>query len=143
MQSTSRNSFFGFSSVQSLNHVRIFATPWTVVHQASLSIMKLLEFAQLMSIESLMPFNLLILCHPLLLPSVVLSTRMFSNESVLCISWPRCWSFSFSITPSNEYSGLIYLGLTGLISLQSKELSIILFNITVQKHQFFGAQLSL
>ena len=143
MQSTSRNSFFGFSSVQSLNHVRIFATPWTVVHQASLSIMKLLEFAQLMSIESLMPFNLLILCHPLLLPSVFLSTRMFSNESVLCISWPRCWSFSFSITPSNEYSGLISLGLTGLISLQSKELSIILFNITVQKHQFFGAQLSL
>ena len=143
MQSTSRNSFFGFSSVQSLNHVRIFATPWTVVHQASLSIMKLLEFAQLMSIESLMPFNLLILCHPLLLPSVFLSTRMFSNESVLCISWPRCWSFSFSITPSNEYSGLISLGLTGLISLQSKELSIILFNITVQKHQFFGIQLSL
>ena len=143
MQSTSRNSFFGFSSVQSLNHVWLVATPWTVVHQASLSIMKLLEFSQLMSIESLMPFNLLILCHPLLLPSVFLSTRIFSNESVLCISWPRCWSFSFSITPSNEYSGLIYLGLTGLISLQSKELSIILFNITVQKHQFFGAQLSL
>ena len=144
MQSTSRNSFFGFSSVQSLNHVRIFATPWTVVHQASLSIMKLLEFAQLMSIESLMPFNLLILCHPLLLPpSIFPSIRVFSNESALRIRWPKYWSFSFSISPSNEYSGLIYLGLTGLISLQSKELSIILFNITVQKHQFFGAQLSL
>ena len=69
--------------------------------------MKLLEFAQLMSIESLMPFNLLILCHPLLLPSVFLSTRIFSNESVLCIRWPKYWSFSFSISPSNEYLGLI------------------------------------
>ena len=107
MQSTSRNSFFGFSSVQSLSHVRLFATPWTAVHQGSLSIMKLLEFAQLMSIESLMPFNLLILCHPLLLPSVFLSTRIFSNESVLCIRWPKYWSFSFSISPSNEYLGLI------------------------------------
>ena len=107
MQSTSRNSFFGFSSVQSLSHVQLFATPWTAVHQGSLSIMKLLEFAQLMSIESLMPFNLLILCHPLLLPSVFLSTRIFSNESVLCIRWPKYWSFSFSISPSNEYLGLI------------------------------------
>ena len=96
-----------FSSVQSLSHVRLFATPWTAVHQGSLFIMKLLEFAQLMSIESLMPFNLLILCHPLLLPSVFLSTRIFSNESVLCIRWPKYWSFSFSISPSNEYSGLI------------------------------------
>ena len=108
MQSTSRNSFFGFSSVQSLNHVRIFATPWTVVHQASLSIMKLLEFAQLMSIESLMPFNLLILCHPLLLlPSIFPINRVFSNETALHIRWPKYWSFSFNICPSSGNPGMI------------------------------------
>ena len=113
------------------------STPGLPVHCHSQSLLKL------MSTKLVMPSSHLILCHTLLLlPPIPPSIRVFSNESVLCISWPRCWSFSFSITPSNEYSGLIYLGLTGLISLQSKELSIILFNITVQKHQFFGAQLS-
>src|SRR5574340_1249971 len=90
-----------------------------------------------------MPSNHLILCHPLLLPSVFPSIRVFSKESVLCISWPKYWSFSFSISPSNEYSGLISLGLTGLISLLSEGLSRVLSNTTVQKHQFFSAQPSL
>ena len=95
-----------------------------------------------MSIESVMPSNHLILCYPLLFPpSIFPSIRVFSNESVLCIRWPKYWSFSFS--PSNEYSGLISLGLTGLISLQSKGLSRVFSNTTVQKHQFFGNQLSL
>ena len=88
-----------------------------------------------------MPSNHFILCHPLLLPSIFPSVRVFSNESVLHIRWPKYWSFSFSISPSNEYSGL--LGLTGWISLLSKELSRVFSNTTVQKHQFFGAQLSL
>ena len=90
-----------------------------------------------------MPSNHLILCHPLLLlPSVFPSIRVFSSESVLCIRWPQYWSFSFSISPSNEYIGLISL-LAGVISLQSKELSRVFSNITVQQHQFFSAQLSL
>ena len=80
--------------------------PWTAARQASQSFTISQSLLKLMSIESLMPFNLLILCHPLL-PSVFLSTRIFSNESVLCIRWPKYWSFSFSISPSNEYSGLI------------------------------------
>ena len=81
-------------------------------------------------------------CHPLLLPSVFPSIRVFSNESALCIRWPKYWSFSFSIRPSNEYSGWFPSGLTGLISLQSKGLSRI-SNTTVQKHQFFSTHLSL
>ena len=82
------------------------ATPWTAVHQVSLSISQ--SLLKLMSIESVMPSNHLILCHPLLLPpSIIPSIRVFSNESVLCIRWPKNWSFSFSISPSNEYSGLI------------------------------------
>ena len=96
-----------FSSVQSLNHVRLFSTPWTAAHQASLSITNSWSLLKLMSIESVMPSNYLILCHPLLSPSIFPSIRVFSNESVLCIRWPKCWSFSFSISPSNEYSGLI------------------------------------
>ena len=84
------------------------ATPWTAAHQASLSITNSWGLLKLMSIESLMPSNHLILCHPpLLLPSIFPSIRVFSNESVLRIRWPKCWSFSFSISPSNEYSGLI------------------------------------
>ena len=99
---------------------------------------------KLMSIESGMPSNHLILCCPLLLPpSIFPSTRVFSNESVLHIRWPKYWSFSFNINPSNEYSGLISLGWIGWISLQSKGLSRVFSNTTVQKHQFFGAQLSL
>ena len=97
-----------FSSVQSLSHVRLFTTPWTAAHQASLSITNSWSLRKLMSIESVMPSNHLILCHPLLLlPSILPSIRVFSNESVLCIRWPKYWSFSFSISPSNEYSGLI------------------------------------
>ena len=96
------------SSVQSLSHVQLFATPWTVAHQASRSITKSQSLLKLMSIELVMPSDHLILCRPLLLPpSIFPSIRVFSNESALCIRWPKYWSFSFSISPSNEYSGLI------------------------------------
>ena len=97
-----------FSSVQSLSRVRLFATPWTVARQASLSITSSQSLLKLMSIELGMPSNNLILCHPLLLLSSIFpSIRVFSNESILHIGWPKYWSFSFSISPSNEYSGLI------------------------------------
>ena len=100
--------FIYFSSVQSLSHVRLFATPWTAACQASLSITNSRSLLKPMSIESVMPSNHLILCHPLLLlPSIFPSIRDFSNESALCIRWPKYWSFSFRISPSNEYSGLI------------------------------------
>ena len=95
-------------SVQLLSRVPLFATLWTAAHQASLSITNSRSILKLMSIESVMPSNHLILCHPLLLPpSVFPSIMVFSSESVLCIRWPKCWSFSFSISPSNEYSQLI------------------------------------
>ena len=97
-----------FSSIQFLSHIRLFATPWTVAHQASLSITDSQSLLKLMSIELVMPSKHLILCHPLLLlPSIFPRIRVFSNESVLHIRWPKYWSFSFSISPSNEYSGLI------------------------------------
>ena len=97
-----------FHSVQSLSHVWLFVTTWTVVHQASLSITNSWSLLKLMSIESMMPSNHLIQCLPLLLPpSIFPSIRVFSSESVLCISWPKYWSFSCSISPSSEYSGLI------------------------------------
>ena len=97
-----------FSLVQSLSRVRLFATPWTAACQASLSITNSWSLLKPVSIESVMPSNHLILCYPLLLlPSVFPSIRAFSNESVLCIRWPKYWSFSFNISPSNEYSGLI------------------------------------
>ena len=100
--------FDDFSSVQSLSHVRLFATPWTAARQASLSITNSWSLLKLLSIESVIPSNHLILCcHLLLPPSIFPSIRVFSNESVLCIRWPKYWSFSFSISPSNEYSGLI------------------------------------
>ena len=96
------------TSVQSLRHIQLFATPWTAACQPSLSITKSPSLLKLMSIVSVMPSNHLILCHPLHLPSsTFLSIRVFSNESVLHIRWPKNWSFSFSISPSNEYSGLI------------------------------------
>ena len=97
-----------FNSVQSLSHVRLFATPWTEVCQASLSITNTQSLLKLMSIVPVMQSNYLILCRPLLLPSIFPSIRIFSNESVLRIRWPKYWSFSFNISPSNEYSGLIY-----------------------------------
>ena len=188
------------TSVQSLSCVWLFATPWTVARQASLSITNSQSLLKLMSIKLVMPSNHLILCCPLLLPSIFPSIRVFSNESALHIRWPKYWSFSFSISPSNEYSGLIVcradwfdllavqgtpksllqhhnfyfiqmsqlftwggqstgvsssasvlpmntqgwsrLGWTGWISLQSKGLSRVFSNTPVQKHQFFGAQLS-
>ena len=94
-------------SVQLLSHVQLFVTPWTAAHQASLSITNSQSLLKLMFIDSVMPSNHLILCRPfLLLPSIFLSIRVFSNESVLHIRWPKYWSLSFSISPSNEYSGL-------------------------------------
>ena len=97
-----------FISVQLLCHVQLFATPWTAARQAALSITNSRSLLKLMSIESLMPSNHLILCHPLLLPpSIFPSIRVFSNESVLWIRWPKDWSFSFSISPFNEHSWLI------------------------------------
>ena len=95
------------SSVQSLSCVQLFATPWTAAHQASLSITNSWSSLKLMSIESVMPSKHLILCHPLLPPSIFPSIRFFSNESALPFRWPKYWSFSFSISPSREYSGLI------------------------------------
>ena len=133
----------GISSVQSLSHVQLFVTSWTAAHQASLSITNSQSLLKLISIKSVMPCNLLILCCPLLLlPSIFPSIRVFSNESVLHIRWPKYWSFSFSISASNQYSGLIPLGLIGLISLQSKGLSRVFSTTTVQKRQFFCTQLS-
>ena len=98
----------GLSAVQSLSPVRLFVTPWTAARQASLSITSSGSLLKLMSIELVMSANHLILCHPLLLLlSIFSSIRGFSNESALCIRWPKYWSFSFSISPSNEHSGLI------------------------------------
>ena len=97
-----------FNSVQSLSHVRLFATPWTAALQTSLSITNSQSLLKFVSTESVMPSNHLILCHPRLLPpSIFPSIRVFSNESVLCIRWPKYWSFSFNIDPSSDYSGLI------------------------------------
>ena len=97
-----------FNSVQSLSHVRFFATPWIAAHQASLSITNSRSSPKLMSVKSVMPSSHLILCRPLLfLPPIPPSIRVFSNESALHIRWPKYWSFSLSISPSNEYSGLI------------------------------------
>ena len=131
------------SSVQLLSCVWL-TTPWTAAHLASLSITNPQSLHKLMSIESVMPSNnYLILCCLLLLPpSIFPSIRVFSNESVLCIRWPKYWSFSFNISPSNEYSGLP-LGWACWISLQSNGLSRVFSNTIVQKHQFFNAQLSL
>ena len=99
---------YQISSVQLLSSVQLFASPWTAANQTSLSITNALSLLKLVSIESVMPSNHLILCHPLLLlPSVFPSIRVFSNESVLHIRWPKYCSFSFSISPSNEHSGLI------------------------------------
>ena len=101
-----------FSSVQSLSCVQLFAVPWSAAHQAPLSITNSQSLLKLMSIASVMPSNHLILCHPLLLPpSVFPSIRVFPVDLVLCIRWPKYWSFSFNISPSNEYSGLISFGI--------------------------------
>ena len=121
-----------------------FATPWTAARQASLSITNSWNLLKRMSTESVMSSNHLILRYPLLYPpSLFPSIRVFSNESVLCIRWPKSWSFSLNISPSNEYSGLISFRMDCWISLQSKGLSRVFSNTTVQKHQFFSAQVSL
>ena len=130
-------------SVQSLSRVWLFATPSIAAHQASLSITNSQSLLKLMSIESVMPSSHLILCHPLLLLSPIPpSIQVFSNESALCMRCPKYWSFSFSISPSNEHPGLISFRMNWLDLLQSKELSRVFSNTTVQKHQFFSAQLS-
>ena len=130
-------------SVQLLNCVQLFAIPWTAAYQASLSFTISWSLLKLMSIGSVMPSNHLILCHPLLLlPSVFPSIRVFSSESVLHIRWPKYCSFSFSLSPSNEYSGLISFKIDRL-PLRSPCSPRVFSNTTVQKHQFFGAQLSL
>ena len=125
-----------------LSRVQLFVTPWTAARQASLSITNSQSLLKLMSIQLVMPSNHLILCCPLLLlPPIFPSIRVFPNESVHCIRWPKHWSFCFSISPSNEYSELISLGLTVLI-LQSKGLSSVFFNITVHRVRIIGFQRS-
>ena len=131
----------GFSSVQLLSRVQLFATPWIAACQASLSSTISRSSLKLTSIKSVMPSSHLILCHPLLLlPPIPPSIRVFSNESTLLMRWPKYWSFSFSIIKNTQdWSPLEW---TGWISLQSKGLSRVFSKTTVQRHQFFGAQFS-
>ena len=130
-----------FSSVQLLSRVQLFMTPWTAACQAPLSITSSWTLLKFMSIESVMPSNHLILCHPLLLlPSVFRSIRVFSNDSVLCIRWPKYWSFNFNISPSNEYSGPISFRMDWVELFAVQETLKVFSSTTVQKHQFFGAQ---
>ena len=132
------------SSVQSLRHVRLYATAWIAALQASLSITNSRSLFKLMSIESVMPSNHLILCCPLLLlPSIFPSIGAFSNESALSIRWPKYWRFNFNINPSNEYSGLISFRMDwlDLLAIQGTLESILQHHSS--KQQFLGAQLSL
>ena len=131
-----------FSSFQSLSHVWLFVTPWIAARQTSLSITNSQSLPKLVSIESMMPSSHLILCHPLLLlPPIPPSIRVFSSESTRCMRWPKYWiSASASVLPMNTQDWFP-LGWTGWISLHSKGLSRVFSNTTVQKHQFFGAQL--
>jgi len=139
-----RGAFLLCDYLSPLRCVQLFVTPWTAAHQASLSITNSRSLLKLKSIESVMPSNhLILLCPLLLLPSIFPSIRVFYKESVLCIKWPKYCSYSFSISPSNEYSGLISFRMDWLDLLQSKGLSRVFSNTTVQKHQFFSAQLSL
>ena len=129
--------------VQVLSRVPLFVTPWIAACQPSLSITSSRSLLKLMSIESVMPSNHLILCHPLLLPPLIFpSIRVFSNESLLRVRCPKYWSFGFSISPPLNTQDRFPSGWTSWISLQSKGLSRVFSNTTVQKHQFFGAQLS-
>ena len=135
-------------SVQSLSHVRLFATPWTAARQASLSITNSRSLPKLMSIKLVMPSNYLILCHPLLLPSIFPSIRVFSNESAIHIRWPKYWSFSFSISPSNEHPGLIFFRMDwlGLLAVQGTLKSLLQHHSSkasiVWHSAFFTVQLS-
>ena len=120
-----------FSSVQTLSHVRLFATLWTAAHQASLSITNSQSLPKLMFVDSVMPSSHLILCHPLhLLPPIPPSIRVFSNDSALHMRWPKYWNFSFNISPFNERPGLISFRMDWLDSLQSKGL----FKSLLQHH---------
>ena len=133
-----------FSSVESLSRVQLFATPQTAAHQASLSITNSQSLLKLMSIESMLSSNHLILCRPfLLLPSIFPSIRVFSNESALRIRWSKYWSFSFNISPSNEHSGLnsFRMNCLDLPAVQGNLKSLLQHHS--QKHQFFSAQTSL
>ena len=137
------------SSVQLLNCVSLFVTPWTTAFQASLSITNSRSLLKLMSTESVMPSNHIILCHPLLFPpSIFPSIRVFSNESVLCIRWSKYWSFSFSTSSSNEYSGLISFRMDwlDLLAVQGTRRSLLQHHIskasTLQCSAFFTVQLS-
>ena len=133
-----QTSLVRFSSVQLLSCVQLFVTPWITARQASLSITNSRSPPKLMSIELVTPSNHLILCGPLLLLSSIFpSIRVFSNESVLRVRWPKYWSFSFNISPSSEHAGLISFRMDGL---DLKGLSRVFSNTTVQKHQFFSAQ---
>ena len=137
-----------FSSVQSLSHVRLFGTLWTAARQASLSITNSQSLLKLMSIELMMPSNHLILCRLLLLPPIPPSIRVFSNESTLRMRWPKYWSFTFCISPSNEHSGLISFRMDwlDLLAVQGTRKSLLQYHsskaFTVPQHQFFGVQLS-
>ena len=129
--------------VQSPSHVRLFVAPWTAACLASLSFTISQSLLKLVSIELVMPSNHLILCHPLLLlPSIFPSITVFSKELAPPIRWPKYCSFSFNISPSNEHSGLLSFRMDWLDLLQSKGLSRVFSNTTVQKHQFFSTQLS-
>ena len=134
-----------FSSVQSLSCVQFSETPWTAASQASLYITNSWSLPKLLPIESVMPSSHLILCRPLLLlPSISPQIRVFSNESALHTRWPKYWSFSFNISPSNEHPGRISFRMDWLDFLvQSKGLSRVFSNTTVQKHKFFSSQVSL
>ena len=132
-----------FSSVQSLSHVRLFVTPWITARQASLSITNSRSSLKLMTIESVMPSSHLILCCPVfLLPPIPTSIRVFSNESTLRMRCPTYWSFSFSIIPFKEHPGLISFRMDWLDHLAVQGLPRVSSSTTVQKQQFFGAQLS-
>ena len=137
------------SSVQLFSCGQLFQTPWTAAHQASLSITNSRSLLKLMSIESVMPSNHLILCHPLLFPpSICPSIRVFSNESVLRMRWPKCWNFSFNISPSNEYSELISFRMDwlGLLAVQGTLKSLLQHHsskASILRHSaFFIVQLS-
>ena len=126
--------------VQLQSHLWLFVIPWTVACQASLSFIISLCLLKLMSIESVMPSNHLILCHSLLLPSIFPSIRIFTNESALLIRWPKYCSFSFSISPFSEYSGLISFKIDWFDLLVTQGLSRVFSSTTIQKHQFFSTQ---
>ena len=142
-QSHPRVPLLVFQFISVAPNVWLFETPWTAACQAFLSITNSWSLLKLMSIKSVMPSNHLILyCPLLLLTSIFPRTGVFSNKSVLSIKWPKYWRFSFNNSPSNEYSWLISFKI-GWISLRSKGLSTVFFNTIIEKHQFFGTQLSL